>query len=44
MYPRANYEMTEADLETLLEACKPTVCIKIGNYEGDSPQQNANRA
>lgn len=36
--------MTEADFETLLEACKPTVCIKIGSYEGSSPQENANRA
>jgi hypothetical protein len=43
-YPRINYEMTEADFEKLLDACKPTVCIKVGNYEGSSPQENANRA
>ena len=44
MYPRTNYEMTEQDLQTILDACKPTVCIKIGNYTGGSPQENANRA
>ena len=44
MYPRTNYEMTEDDLKSLLDACKPTVCIKIGSYEGSSPQENANRA
>lgn len=44
IYPRTNYEMTEQDLEVLLDACKPTICIKIGNYEGSSTQENANRA
>jgi hypothetical protein len=44
MYPRTNYEMTEAQLEKLLEACKSTVVMKIGNYSGSSPQENANRA
>lgn len=44
MYPRIEYEMTEADLEKILDACKPTVCIKIGDYTGGSPQENANRA
>ena len=44
MYPRTNYEMTEEDLEELLDACKPTICIKIGNYSPPSPQENANRA
>lgn len=44
MYPRTNYEMTQADLEKILDACKPTVCIKIGTYEGSTPQENANRA
>jgi hypothetical protein len=44
LYPRTNYEMTEEDLQMLLEACKPTICIKIGNYEGSTPQENANQA
>ena len=44
MYPRTNYEMTERDLETLLDACKPTICIQIGGYSGSTPQENANRA
>jgi hypothetical protein len=41
---RINYEMTEADLAKLFDACKPTVFIKIGNYTGSLPQENANRA
>ena len=44
MYPRVNYEMTEEDLKKIIEACKPTVCIKIGDYTPPSPQENANRA
>ncbi len=44
MYPRTNYEMTEEDYKELLEACKPTLCIKIGSYTPASPQENANRA
>lgn len=44
MYPRVNYEMTEEDLKKLLEACRPTVVMKIGNYAPASPQENANRA
>lgn len=44
MYPRINYEMTEEDLEKLLEACKPTLAIKVGDYIPASPQENANRA
>lgn len=44
MYPRTNYEMSEDDLKTLLEACKPTPVIMIGNYGPASPQENANRA
>ena len=44
MNPRVEYEMTHAQLDTLLEACRPTPVIKIGNYTPDSPQENANRA
>lgn len=44
MYPRIQYEMTEEDLKALLEACKPTRVMKIGNYIPPSPQENANRA
>jgi hypothetical protein len=44
MYPRTNYEMTAEDLKNLLEACKPTTVMKIGNSTGSSPQENANRA
>ena len=44
MYPRTNYEMTKEDLEKLLEACKPTPAMKIGNSSGSSPQENANNA
>ena len=44
MYPRVEYEMTEEDLKKILDACKPTPLIKIGNYCGSSPQENANYA
>lgn len=44
MYPRTNYEMTEADLATILDACKPTPVMMIGGYTPASPQENANRA
>lgn len=44
MYPRINYEMTEQELETILDACKPVPIMMIGNYVGSSPQENANRA
>lgn len=44
MFPRTNYEMTQADLDAILDACKPTVVMKIGDYTGSSPQENANRA
>ena len=44
MYPRVNYEMSEEDLSTLLEACKPVPCMMIGSYRGSSPQENANDA
>ena len=44
MYPRTNYEMTEADLEAILDACKPVVAIMVGGYEPSSQQENANNA
>lgn len=46
MYPRTNYEMTEADHVTLIEACKatPVMFLSGGQPMSDSPQQNANRA
>lgn len=44
MYPRTNYEMTEADLEAILAACKPVVAIMVGGYAPSSQQENANNA
>jgi hypothetical protein len=44
MYPRTNYEMTEADLQELLDACKPVPAMMIGGYAPPSPQENANNA
>jgi hypothetical protein len=44
MYPRTNYEMTEEDLQIILDACKLTPVMMIGSYTGSSPQENANRA
>lgn len=41
---RKTYEMTEEDLKELLDACKPVVAMKIGNYIPRSPQENANMA
>ena len=43
-YPRVNYEMTEAELEELLDACKPVPYMVIGGCVPSSPQENANRA
>lgn len=45
MYPRTNYEMTEEDLKTILEACKPVPAIMLHICGGPrSPQENANDA
>lgn len=44
MYPRTNYEMTDTDLERILNACKPVPYIVIGGIEPCSQQENANRA
>src|SRR3990167_3603572 len=46
MYPRTEYEMTQDDLETILQACKPTPVMFLsgGTPMGPSQQENANRA
>ena len=44
MYPRTNYEMTEADLKKILDACKPVPTIMLQCGKPSSPQENANRA
>lgn len=41
---RTEYEMTEADLKDLLEACKPVPYMIFGGMEPASPQENANAA
>lgn len=44
MYPRTEYEMTEADLSKLMEAFKPVPYMVIGGHEPRSQQDNANAA
>lgn len=44
MYPRTNYEMTEADLTAILDACKPVPYMVIGGQPPRSQQENANAA
>ncbi len=44
MYPRTNYEMTDENLQTILDACKPVACIMVGGVAPSSQQENANRA
>lgn len=44
MYPRRKFEMTEADLEKILEACKPVPMIMLQCGTGRSPQERANDA
>lgn len=39
-----NFEMTEKQLETLMEACKPVVMIALQCGTPSSPQENANFA
>jgi len=39
-----NYEMTEDDLEKIMEACKPVPYMVMGGREPSSPQENANSA
>lgn len=44
MSERQEYEMSEADLATLLDACKPVPLIALNTGMPASPQENANRA
>ena len=44
MYPRTNYEMTQEDLDTLLNAMKPVPYIVVGDIAPRSQQENANAA
>lgn len=41
---RKEYEMTEAQLKQLLDACKPVTYIMAQCGPISSPQENANRA
>ena len=44
MYPRTNYEMTQEDLDVILDACKPVPMIMLHIGTPSSPQENANCA
>lgn len=46
MNPRVEYEMSESDLDELLDACRPTPVMYLsgGTPMGGSPQENANAA
>lgn len=46
MYPRTEYEMTQDDLDAILDASKPTPAMFLsgGTPMFDTPQENANRA
>ena len=44
MVERREYEMTEADLAKIIEACKPVPLIALNAGMPSSPQENANRA
>jgi len=47
MYPRTNYEMTQSDLDAILEACsRPAPVISFDGVHDAFPsqQENANRA
>ena len=41
---RKEYEMTQGDLDKILEACKPVPYIVIGGVVPRSQQENANAA
>ena len=41
---RREYEMTQVQLDKLLEACKPVPYLVAGGREPRSPQENANAA
>lgn len=44
MMPRTEYEMSQEDLDALMDASKPTPVMMIGGYSFPSPQENANAA
>lgn len=44
MNPRVDYEMSQEELTTILDACKPVPCMMIGDSIPSSPQENANHA
>ena len=44
MYPRTNYEMTQADCDQLLAAMRPVPMIMLHIVGGSSQQENANAA
>ena len=41
---RKEYEMTQADLDKILDACKPVPYMVFGGRPPRSPQENANDA
>ena len=44
MYPRTNYEMTQEDLDAILDACKPVPLIMLNIGMPSSQQESANSA
>jgi nitrogen regulatory protein PII len=44
MYPRTEYEMSEADLEAIMNAIAPVPYIMVGGYAPRSQQERANSA
>ena len=38
------FVMTDKQLETILDACRPVPCMLIGSYVPRTPQENANAA
>lgn len=41
---RREFELTEEQLESLLDACKPVVCIKVGTHLPGTPLAKGNAA
>jgi predicted TIM-barrel fold metal-dependent hydrolase len=41
---RREYEMTQVQLDAIMDACKPVPYIVIGGHAPRSPQENANDA
>lgn len=44
MATRREYELTKEQLVSILDACKPVVCMLIGNSVPRNSQENANAA